>query len=150
MKSIQAEEWKKIRDLASAVSRAAKDDNYPLSHIHCRTLIDFLDSLQDKYGPLPRILATKADYMEDDEIRLCLYEKAFEISETEHNHMECVFIADSLILLYLEDIDVPNYEMAHRWLKRMEFSLRNCPDEHFSQAAERYRSLISGHEFGRF
>ena len=60
---ISADDWRRVHELAVEVVNLSADDDGTASDEAAERLLDVLDDLQRKYGPLPSILATRADYV---------------------------------------------------------------------------------------
>jgi hypothetical protein len=59
---IAASDWDRVHDLALLIVNTA---DQPEEISHRRALLEYLDELTTKYGELPSLLATRADYVDD-------------------------------------------------------------------------------------
>jgi hypothetical protein len=59
--------------------------------------------LEEKYGPLPSLLATRADYVDSPEEREYLLLRAYEQARALNDLKNLVEIAESLASFYIED-----------------------------------------------
>ena len=94
------------------------------------------------YGPLPSILATRADYLEDDDpVREALLLRAHALAEAQSDAGNVVAVAQSLAELYLDKGDLTE---ANRWLSRMRESLvarSNADYSDYEHLRAEYRKL---------
>ena len=125
---ITDEDWDLVADLAEAVVNQTGLDLDPL--LAKRRLIYNLDSLESKYGRLPSILSTKADYVDDRDIQLSLLKEAYagacEINDLKNK----VFICGSLVEVY---IDALERSKAEHWLEKLREALVDYPDSYFQR-----------------
>jgi hypothetical protein len=76
---IDANDWEAVQDLAIDVVNAPDHEKTNVRQL----LLDYLDTLEARYGTLPSILATRADYLEDDDPkREQLLLRAYELAES--------------------------------------------------------------------
>ena len=76
--SISGEDWERVQELAlDLVNTSDVDDE----RIYRRRLLDFLGDLRARYGELPSILATEADYVEDVHASESLLLRAFDLAK---------------------------------------------------------------------
>ena len=59
-------------------------------------MIKTLDRLDKKYGPKPSVLATKADFLDDPQERIHLYEHAYSLATEIGDKANLTLISDSL------------------------------------------------------
>jgi len=89
-------------------------------------LREFLDELQEKYGPLPRLLATRADCVDSPEEReywlMVAYKRAQQLADSRN----LVWIAASLAAFHLEDL--PEATKGAEWLALLERHRQAWPD----------------------
>jgi hypothetical protein len=95
-----------------------------------------------KYGPLPSILATRADYLADeDPAREELLLQAHTLAEAQSDAGNVVYVAQSLAELYLDKRDLTE---ANRWLSRMREYLVarvNADYSEYERLRAEYRTL---------
>jgi hypothetical protein len=73
---ISSEDWEEVHELALAVANASDDEDGP----HRERLFACLHKLISKYGELPSILATRADYVDDPTEFERLFLRAFDLA----------------------------------------------------------------------
>lgn len=111
---ISSEDWDLLHELAVEVVNAEAGEEEDLCR---RRLLDYLDELESKYGPLPSILATRADYLVDDiPGRLALFNRAYALAAEAGDARNQLRIASSLAALYIEELE--DAAEASKWLAR--------------------------------
>jgi hypothetical protein len=133
---ISTEDWDVVHGLAVDVVNASDSDEDPT-----RQLLDYLEVLEVKYGPLPSILATRADYLEDDDpARETLLLRAHALAEARGDTANVVLAAQSLAELHLSK---KNLAEADRWLRRMREHIPARGNDDYSKY-ERLRAVYRG------
>lgn len=69
---ISSEDWDKVHELAVEIVNAGDAQ----SEVHRSQLLIYLDQLEKKYGELPSILATRADYVAELKHKEALLKRA--------------------------------------------------------------------------
>ena len=72
------------------------------ANIYTSQLLQYLDELGAKYGALPSILATRADYLMDRTEREALLIQAYILAEALNDTLNMKETEDSLAELYIE------------------------------------------------
>jgi hypothetical protein len=130
---IGADDWDVVHQLALDCVNAPDDEKESVRH----RLLVYLDTLEARYGSLPSILATRADYLDsDDPKRLELLLRAYELAESRRDRVNALFVAHSLAELHLENRQA---EDANRWLSRMRERLADVDDHGLAKDYERLR-----------
>ena len=111
---IETTDWDQVHELAlEVVYTSAEGDDTGSTRAAVR-LRELLDQLQEKYGPLPSLLATRADYVERPEDReywlLAAHAEAKKLGDTKNQ----IWIAESLACFYIEERSDP--EQGKLWL----------------------------------
>src|SRR5690349_8210663 len=70
---IPTREWDRVHELAVEVANASMQDDAVLSDTKTQEIVHYLRELQVRYGDLPSLLGTLADYADDDMERYDLY-----------------------------------------------------------------------------
>ena len=99
-----------------------------------------LDELQKKYGPLPSLLATRADYVDGLEEREYWLMAAYEQAQARGDLKNRLWIASSLASLHLEEAGDP--VTGEHWLRALEGHLGTFPDESEHQEAIRLGGIL--------
>src|SRR5215471_9191702 len=119
---ISTQDWDRVHELALEVVNASGEGDDAMSDSATLRLRELLDELQEKYGPLPSLLATRADYVDAPEERDYWLTAAYEQAEKRRDVKNLVWIAASLATLYVDDLRDP--AQGGRWLSRLEEHLR--------------------------
>jgi len=108
---ISLEDWATVRELAVALANASDDEDEP----HRERLLAYLRELISKYGELPSIVATQADYAGDPGESERLLLRAFDLALPIDDRSNVLEIALSLADLYASDLQ--RVVEATRWLE---------------------------------
>src|SRR4051812_19878088 len=111
---IKTDDWDRVKDLACQVANASSHGDDEASARYTERLVMLLDEFQEKYGELPSILATKADYIDNTSDRLQLLRRAYELAEARQDKSNRVLIASSLAQIYVEEL--ADLERGSVWL----------------------------------
>jgi len=131
---ISTEDWDVVHQFAVDIVNAADGQEAE----YRRLLLDWLERLESKYGPLPSILATRADYVDaDDPVRERLLLNAHTAGDSIGDTTNLLVIAHSLVEMYLER---KHAREADRWLNRMKEHLRATPNTDYAGEYERLRA----------
>jgi len=84
-------------------------------------MLKYLSSLENRYGELPSILATRADYLDDARTKEELLIRAYGLSKRRRDSLNQLEIAHSLSQLYIERFRAPR--KATIWLRRLKAHL---------------------------
>jgi len=107
---IDTKDWDTVHQLSLNIVNSGEDE----SNQYTDQLLNFLESLEKKYGELPSILATRADYIEDMIQREKLYIRAYTLAEKRNDNQNCLETAHSLSELYIEDFK--DAKKGNRWM----------------------------------
>jgi hypothetical protein len=91
-------DWQRVHEIALRI--ANDDDREDVSRA---ALLSLLDELEETYGPLPSLLATRADYVESTEDREGLLHVAFAEAERLGDSRNMQLVAHSLVEYYAEE-----------------------------------------------
>lgn len=109
---IRTEDWDIVHQHAVDIVNAG-DAQRPR---YTQELPSYLNTLETEYGPLPCILATRADYLErDDPAREALVLRSHATAEAHGDVRNLILSAQSLVELFLEWQRLPE---ADRWLNQ--------------------------------
>src|SRR6266516_3862086 len=121
---IRDEDWDRVHELAVEIVNAGESEE---GDEHTAELLAYLDRLEEKYGLLPSIVATRADYVAEPRESLALLERAYELARERQDHKNMVYAASSLTSLQIEHFR--NVEEAQKWLDAFEEALKYAGDE---------------------
>jgi len=144
---ISTEDWDRVHDLALAVVNA--EDGSDDEHVCRETLLAYLAELEERYGPRPSILATRADYLTNDTSgRIDLLQRAYALASEVDDIRNQFHIAASLAAIYVEDLRDPIE--GEGWLRRATHYLVRAGDDvdrrECARLEERLRRLIDSHD----
>lgn len=137
---IATEDWDRVHQLALDVVNASSEGDLAASDSAKVRLRELLDQLQERYGPLPSLLATRADYvdgLEEQEYWLmAAYEQAVKLGDPKN----LVWIASSLAAFHLEE--APDPVKGSEWLALLEQHLQASHDASEADEAVRLRGIL--------
>ena len=116
---IAASDWDRVHDLALLIVNA---DDPAEETSHRRALLNYLDELTNKYGELPSLLATRADYIDDPAATERLLLRACELATRIGDTRNVCEISLSLADLYVTER--PRPVAARAWLERPALTCR--------------------------
>ena len=137
---IATEDWDRVHQLAADVVNASADGDTAAADAASLRIRGVLDELQKKYGPLPSLLAPRADYVDGLEEREYWLMAAYEQAQARGDLKNRVWVASSLASLHLEEVGDP--VTGERWLRALEGHLRTFPDESERQEAIRLGGIL--------
>jgi hypothetical protein len=111
---IDTTDWDQVHELAVEVVNTSADGDDTASDRASLRLRELLDHLQQKYGPLPSLLATRADYVDRPEDREYWLLAAHAEAEKRGDIKNLTLITESLASFYIEER--PDREQGKRWL----------------------------------
>jgi hypothetical protein len=120
---ISAEDWDRVHELALEIVNSDDDEQEGESR---RQLFAYLDDLTRKYGELPSICATRADYVDQPSESERLLLQAFDLAIGRSDAPNTSSRALSLASLYARGL--PDVIAAERWLEIARAHL-NAKDE---------------------
>ena len=90
-------DWEKLTKLSTKIADAAiVECDEPVAEKYIEDLLVLIESLLQQYGKLPSLLATKADFIHDDQMKVSLYEEAYTIAEKSDDFINMRMILDSI------------------------------------------------------
>ena len=143
---ITTEDWDRVHELALEVVNLSAEDDEAGSDAAKIQLRELLDDLQEKYGPLPSLLATRADYVERVEDSEYWLTAAYEQAAARRDAKNLVWIAASLATLFVEDARDP--ARGAEWLARLDELLLVSPDPWERAEADRLRAIRKARDSG--
>ncbi len=137
---ISAADWDKITELAADIANATSSDDELLISEYTRQILLLLEQMEEKYGALPSILATRADYIDDQFESLRLLTRAFDIAATRKDSKNCTFVASSISRIYIEDL--LDIKIGKEWLGKLKACLEKYSDETESAELDRLSKIL--------
>lgn len=135
---ISSEDWDMVHDLSLKIVNAEAESE---EHIYTNQLLQYLDELEVKYGVLPSILATRADYVSDTNEQSALLRQAYALAEASRDISNLKEIAHSLAELYIEDLQDPSE--GQTWTERLRSHLISSPDKDFQDELNRLHEILN-------
>jgi len=133
---ISADDWERVHELAVDIVNADEDD----SEAYRTRLLDYLYRLEEKYGELPSILATRADYINDLRLKERLLTRAHGLAMAHGDDRNALYIAHSLAELSIEEFR--DAKEGHKWLERVRQHLVQIEDSWFAAEYERLHHAV--------
>lgn len=133
---ISTKDWDIIHELALDIVNSNEDR----SKQYTVQLLNFLEALEKKYGELPSILATRADYIDDILEKEELYEYAHTLSEKRNDLQNCIETAHSLSELYIEEFK--DVKKGSKWMKVFKGYLEKGDDPVSEELYEQLREEL--------
>lgn len=138
---ISTDDWDRVQELAVGVVNLSGQEQYEASDEAARELLEVLDELQERYGPLPSVLATRADYVTSSADREYWLLAAYREAENRKDRRNQTWISHSLAVHYVEGAE--DEAEGLRWLTILESALQEFRDEEAEEDLARLRSLLS-------
>jgi hypothetical protein len=136
---ISTEDWDLVHEIALEVVNTSSRGDETASERATEELLALLEKLEERYGPLPSLLATRADYFDDAGSREYWLIMAFAEAERLGDSKNMTLIAHSLAAYYVQDDD----RKAEHWLDRLNDCLKTHFEESEASELERLRHLHS-------
>ncbi len=97
---ITTADWVRVEEAASQIVNASLMDDEILGAHHKSALFQLLDELEGRYGRVPSILSTRADFSDDPREAIPLLEEALALST---DHISTRLALQSLVSLMIEE-----------------------------------------------
>jgi hypothetical protein len=134
---ITRDDWARVHELAIELFAALHTD---AEAFHRDRLLRWLDTLEKKYGELPSIVATRADFARDgNKERLLL--RAYELSLTISDRKNQLHVAHSLTQFYIEEAE--NAVEGRKWLDALKSHLIEIKDEHYQRDYRKFLKKLN-------
>ena len=137
---ISTDEWAITHEYAAKIANAVCRDDESSAGDLTRKLFLHLDSLEARYGLVPSILATRADYTVDVNERIRLLEEAYDLAKRLGDRPNLTFIASSLADTLTEE--APNISSAEKWLSSLADALGDHWDDSEHQQFQRSTAAL--------
>ena len=137
---ISSEDWDLVHELAQEIVTHSMNEDEPAREDARKRMLDCLRSLQLKYGSLPSILATKADFVDDLAEREELLLRAWNLTKDRSDRVNAQEIAHSLAEFYLDEVKNPS--LGTLWLDVLKEEVSEPDDAWLRAEIERLRKLL--------
>lgn len=134
---ISTEDWDVVHALSLKVVNAEAESE---ENIYTQELLNYLDELERKYGVLPSILATRADYVTDMNERAAYLRQAYALAEATDDRINLREIAHSLAEFYIEDME--ERSEGQIWLERFSNHIKTAGDKELHAECVRLQNLL--------
>ena len=134
---ISDRDWGKVHTLALLLVKASVTSNKKANKAHTQKLLRYLKWLEAKYGELPSILATRADYIVGNKQKETLLLRAYRLSKQWNDFLNQAEIAHSLSSLYIEKLK--RYREGTNWLEKLKAHARKAKEKYLEQEYDRLR-----------
>ena len=143
---VPEKEWAKVTKLALAAAAASgKADDAAAADV-TQKLLAMLEALEQKFGPLPGILAARADFLDDPDEAVRLLERAYKIAGQRADVESRLTIADALAGCYIRELEDP--KQGARWLAAMADALKQAGDENDVESYEELKADLAALQVG--
>jgi hypothetical protein len=136
---INKRDWAKVHVIACRIANAAIQDDKQGCHRWTKELMTCLDTLEHKYGRLPSIVATRADFGGNARQRIKLWKEAYSLALVRGDKKNLALISSSLAGFMIDDQE--NADAGQRWLDIMKGHMREDDKEDYRKLRKRLRQL---------
>jgi hypothetical protein len=105
---IPREDWDRVHEAALLIVNASEADDRTMVEVHTNGMMEILADLEGKYGRIPAILATRADFLDDYAERKALYLEALDLAIRAGDEDEILEIKDSMEMMEQDEADLQN------------------------------------------
>ncbi len=142
--SIHKKDWEKVTTLACNFANAVEEHNEKLSCRYRNRIHKLLNNLMEKYGELPSLLATKADYTENIREKLPLLRKSYSLALKAKDHPNLTWVSSSIAEIYIDELK--NLRSGRHWVSLLEKHLQFHSDDeeknHLQKLKKQLRYLV--------
>ncbi len=136
---ISDHDWSKVHSLALFIVKVSLSSNRHAHKVYKEKMLRCLMSLEKKYGQLPSILATRADYTVGNKQKETLFLRAYQLSQERKDFFNQAEIAHSLAVLYIEYCR--RHQEGLKWLKKLKVHIRKAKGKDLKEEYDRLCSL---------
>ncbi len=136
---ITKRDWDKVGVIACRICNAGMADDNQGCRRARNALLTCLDELEMKYGRLPSIVATRADFGGNARLRVKLWKEAYSLALVRADKKNLALISSSLAGFMINDQE--NAGAGQRWLDIMKGHMREDDKEDYRRLRKRLRQL---------
>jgi hypothetical protein len=137
---IESSDWDEVLGLtAMIVNLSVGGDEGGAADARLR-LLRLLSELEEKYGPKPSLLATRADYVDSLDEKENWLQRAYTLAHQLGDVMNMVWVASSLASFYIEE--AADTDKGAEWLSLTREHLAVAPDESEWDEVARLEALL--------
>lgn len=136
---VSTRDWRRVRALATRIANAPDDSDQESRLVGAMCVL--IDSLTERYGERPSLLATKADYLEAAPERLRLLLRAYRLAEQRGDEPNLTLISSSIAqLLCIEEL--ADFRKGRAWIGRLQKHMSAWGDESEAKELDRLRRIL--------
>lgn len=135
-------DWERVHELALKVVNSSLADDLSTAARAQESLIVLLNELDEKYGPKPSLLATRADYVESASEKKRLLHIAYSEADRIRDHRNREMTAHSLAQFYIDEVG--DLDSGAKWLGIWRIELGVEPGEFDRTELTRLEGLLLG------
>lgn len=121
---ISAQDWAHVREFAEQIVELTSQDVD--ASLRVTSLLEFLDVLEENYGRLPSILATRADYVATDTEKLSLLKEGYVLADEIGDHKNRAYISCDIAEYYSNETD--DQHKTKYWVAQLRSNLKGHKD----------------------
>ena len=118
---IRTTDWNGVRKVATRIANAAIRNDSSAGKLAKQDLTALLDSLEEKYGPRSSIIATRADFTDNQRDKIRWWKEANDLAEVTADRHNLLLIATSLCEFWIENKS--DVTRGNKWLRIMKSHL---------------------------
>jgi hypothetical protein len=134
---IAGDDWDRVHELTLDLVGARRDDEISARR---DDLLAYLDTLEQKYGPLPSILATRADFVGDLSAKEWLLLRAQALAEERADLTNVLEVTHSLAELYIDERR--DFVKGREQLESLKGLLNKVDDSYLAEEHERLSKVV--------
>jgi hypothetical protein len=141
---VPASEWARVRELQAEIVNFAYHDQYEASGQASYDLVALAAELEAKYGPLPALLAIRADHVTSLDARESLLHETYRQAECRNDAAYQAWAAVSLASHYVDV--VPDMRKAEHWASVAEVQSLRLGDPRLDEDIDRLRGVLTARQ----
>ena len=141
MVGITKNEHEVLIELICDIVNDSDDDQFYENPECTNNLLNELDRLDSKYGEMPMLISTRADFTDDVKIQIKLYKKAIQLALKSGDISTLVMAAESLVEIYVSDY--PNSREALEWFDKLKIYNNGYGDKYIISTYPELKAKIN-------
>jgi hypothetical protein len=136
---INKRDWDKVTAIARQVFDARTKKENPVDRRWRKDLLACLDQLETKYGRLPSIVATRADFCDNARLSVKLWKEAYSLALARGDKRNLTLISSSLAGFMIDHKEDP--VAGQRWLVVMKSHMGKKDKQEYQMLLKRLQQL---------
>jgi hypothetical protein len=136
---INKRDWDKVHAIACRIANASMKDDKPSSRRWKKDLMPCLDKLEQKYGRLPSIVATRGDFCDNKRQSLKFWKEAYSLAISQGDKRNIALISSSLAGFMIEQKEDP--VAGQHWLDIMKEYMSKDDKHEYKALRKRLKQL---------